>query len=134
MANDVKTESGKVVWLPPHFSTAKVVANRTAPLPDTTPTLGSYKEAVRSKSLGKSSRYLMLHLDIRTDEFKISSPHGNWSLPVTREAIMKSINEAGGCRWATVSLTTQNVRLDREELLGALHTLEAKSPKLRKKI
>ncbi len=68
----------------------------------------------------------MLHLDIRTGEFKISSPEGSWSLPVTREEIMKGITEAGGSEWATVSLTTQHVRLDREQLLGALHKLEAK--------
>lgn len=116
--------------LPPHFRTQKINDNRTAPLPNLKAICGSLKEAVQYKSGTGKTRHMMLHLNLDTVEWKISSPKGGWSKPVTREALTKGINEAGAGKWAPVSLEeTMIVRLNRHELLGAIHKLESKLPK-----
>jgi hypothetical protein len=136
--NDAKKplEEGKVIALrsrlPAHFNTPKVIQAYTGTVPETVPVLRSYKEPVRCKTVGKTARHLILHMHAGAKgvEFKISSPQG-WERPVSREAIMKGFTDAGKSDWATVSLGTQNVHLERHELLAALNRLEAnlKPPK-----
>jgi hypothetical protein len=129
-------EEGNVIALrsrlPDHFNKPEVIRQYTGPTPAFVPVIGVYKELVRCKTVGKGTRHMVLHMNVNGEHviLKIGTVETGWGKgwerPVTREAIMTGISEAGNSNWATVSLATQNVHLERHDLLAALTKLDGK--------
>lgn len=121
---------------PPNWHKPEIEAARTAKLGPVKEGIveEGFKEVVVSRLGTTRTVDVLLHLDPFAGTFKLSSVISNWSSPVKREDLLAAIETVTGeSTWAAVRTEHgQNLRLDRNSLLDAIHRLEASVAKKKK--
>ena len=134
-ATIAKTVSGDLPWmrkfLPAHFFTEKVVANReagfasvSAPRPKQQDWQPKTWQAVTRKMFRGRTTHIELHVKEDDRSFLFMCPCSGVPLHISRETLLTAVATVRGSEWVHVRAGNQTLCLSRLELRKAFNALE----------